>query len=345
MWPAPGLAGHASAPAKPAVAVTPGVGTEANGELLLRAGAVSATFDRANGMLRGMRNGNQTLALNNGPRLSFATPSALNPISTIQWLALASPAAGDAGAFDTAAPAGWTSSAATPALTAHLDRPRPADSIEITPDFPRGITWAGFKLELTSDGKSWKTIYDSSRRPIDGRLYEFPPQTVAAVRLSQFSRSDGQAVTIKTLRVGYTPGRYPPASNGVAKVTTGAGPRLRLRERQPGSIAWEPADSTHFRWTLQADGALRLDYEYTVNGEFSYYGISFDYPEENLRFRALAGRRPVSRLEKPAARFLAGRARRLPGTASSPAKAGTTRSRRAISPACAGHESKQPTAR
>jgi hypothetical protein len=34
---------------------------------------------------------------------------------------------------------------------------------------------------------------------------------------------------------------------------------------------------------LQADGGLRLDYEYTVNGEFSYYGISFDYPEENLR--------------------------------------------------------------
>jgi hypothetical protein len=43
------------------------------------------------------------------------------------------------------------------------------------------------------------------------------------------------------------------------------------------------AGLTRFRWTLQADGALRLDYEYTLEGQYAYHGITFDYPEEPLR--------------------------------------------------------------
>jgi hypothetical protein len=37
------------------------------------------------------------------------------------------------------------------------------------------------------------------------------------------------------------------------------------------------------RWTLGGDGALRLDYEYALEGEFLYHGITFDHAEETMQ--------------------------------------------------------------
>ena len=47
-----------------------------------------------------------------------------------------------------------------------------------------------------------------------------------------------------------------------------------------------------FRWTLQADGALRLNYAYKLDGEFSYHGITFDLPEEQLNTLRWLGEGP-----------------------------------------------------
>ena len=159
--------------------------------------------------------------------------------------------------------------------------PQSANNIEVTVDLPRSITWAGFQLEISPDGRSWKTVFDATRRPGDGILYPFPPQRVAALRLSRFRRSDGQAVTLRGVRVAYAAARFPAGSNAKAAVSSGAG-----RDPRTGKpAAWiESAGSglTRFRWTLLADGALRLDYQYTLNGEYVYHGITFDYPEEKL---------------------------------------------------------------
>jgi hypothetical protein len=266
-WAAPGLSARAPAPA--GATATPRV-EKAAGELRLRAGAVNAVFDAANGTLREVRNGSRTFALANGPRLSFARPAAS---SNVQWLALA----------DAPGNAGWTSSPANPALTVRLDAPLPANNIEVTVDYPRTVAWVGFQLEVSPDGQSWKTIYGGTRRSGDGHLFAFPPQRLAAVRLSHFRREDGQAVTVRGLRVGYAAARFPAASTAATAVSSGAG-----RDPQTGKpAAWVEsvggAGLTRFRWTLQADGALRLDYEYALEGDYEYYGISFDYPEAQLR--------------------------------------------------------------
>ena len=270
VWPTAALARHVTTRTGGATAANPRV-EKATGEVRLRAGGMVATFNASDGVLRAVRNGAHTFALANGPRLSFAHPPAANDI---HWFDLKPPAVGDVG---------WIASSASPALTARIDPPRLASSIEVTMDFPRAVNWIGYKLEVSPDGQNWKTIYDATRRAGDGKLFEFPPQTLAAVRLSHVRRSDGQPATLRALRVGYAADRFPSFPSVPAKVTSGEGkdPRTSLKAAWIESVG--AAGLTRFRWTLLADGTLRLDYEYTLDGEFAYYGISFDYPEERLQ--------------------------------------------------------------
>ena len=269
VWAAPGLSSHAAVPAVASRAAAPRVEKTAL-EVRLRAGAVSAVFDAANGTLREVREGSGTVALA-GPRLSYARPAAPNGV---QWLAVA----GGPGS------AGWTSSDAEPSLTVRLDAPQWANNVEITADYPRTVAWIGYQIELSADGQSWKTIYAGTRRSGDGKLFTFPPRKLAAVRLSHFRRTDGQAVTVRGVRVGYEAARFPPAANAAAAaVSSGSGRDPRTGKPAAWLESTGGAGLTRFRWTLQQDGALRLDYEYTLEGQYSYYGVSFDYPEEQLR--------------------------------------------------------------
>jgi hypothetical protein len=164
-----------------------------------------------------------------------------------------------------------------------LDAPQLANNIEITVDYPRNVTWVGYRLEVSPDGRNWKTIYDATRRSGDGKLFAFPPRELAALRVSHFRRSDGQAVTVKGVRVGYAAARFPAGSNAKAAVSSGAGRDPRTGKPAAWVESAGGAGLTRFRWTLQADGALRLDYQYTLEGQYAYYGITFDYPEEQLR--------------------------------------------------------------
>ena len=269
VWATPGLTSRVLAPEVQRTTTNPRADKPAAGQVRLRAGTVSAVFDAASGMLREVRDGSRTFALA-GPQLTFARPAVS---SDVQWLAVA----------DATAKTAWTSSPADPSLSVRLDAPQLANNIEITVDYPRNVTWVGFQLEVSPDGRNWKTIYDATRRSGDGRLFAFPPRKLAVLRLSHFRRSDGQAVTVKGVRVGYAAARFAAGPNAKAAVSSGAG-----RDPRTGKpAAWvESAGSaglTRFRWTLQADGALRLDYQYTLEGEYAYYGISFDYPEEQLR--------------------------------------------------------------
>jgi hypothetical protein len=52
-------------------------------------------------------------------------------------------------------------------------------------------------------------------------------------------------------------------------------------------VAWIDVSDTngldHFRWTMNGAGALRLDYAYTLTGDFVYHGITFDHPEDAMK--------------------------------------------------------------
>ncbi|MES2923774.1 MAG: glycoside hydrolase family 2 TIM barrel-domain containing protein [Verrucomicrobiota bacterium] len=220
-------------------------------EIFLKSATVTATFDAKTGLLKELRRGDQVSSLTNGPRVVYARPAK----GETQWFE----------ALDLISSPGATT-------TWQFDPPQPLNLLEVELDLPKNINWAGFKLEISSDGQIWKTVYDATRRNSDGKTYEIPPQLVAAVRLSNFRQVDGGIPKLKRLRAAYQADRFPTAALPV-KVTSGP-------DWVEGAAANGP---DRFRWTLVGDGELRLDYSYQLDGEFTYHGITFDHPEEKFK--------------------------------------------------------------
>ena len=46
------------------------------------------------------------------------------------------------------------------------------------------------------------------------------------------------------------------------------------------------------KWRLQSNGWLRVDFEYTMEGDHDFLGVSFDYPEEKVKGMRWLGRGP-----------------------------------------------------
>jgi hypothetical protein len=242
---------------KPAAAASPPPGVALSATAItLRAGIVSAEFDATTGLLRAFRRGDKTAALAQGPRLAFARPVAAAPVAWLEFV----------------------DSDAT-ALIRRLAAPQPANTLELSFAFDRDQPWVGAKIELSPDGTTWRTLFDSSRRPNDTFKFNFTPQHIAAVRLSDLRTADGRAVALKSIRLGYAAGRFP-APVSTATVSSGAG-----RDPQTGASAWLESRGgglEQTNWTLYADGTLQLDYRYTLEGEFLFHGITFDHPEAQM---------------------------------------------------------------
>lgn len=268
-WPTTSLtARHAALAAQP-VKATPTV-QATTAAIRLTAGDTTASFDPATGLLQSLRRGARTLALANGPQLAFARPGNAGPV---EWLPFAS------------------EEEAT--QTRRLAAPHLANTVEVTLDYQRTDAWAGFKLEISPDGQSWRTVFDGTRRAGDGRNFNFAPQPVLAVRLSNVRRSDGGAMPVKIVRLGHAPARFAAGAGTPAVVTHGS----EINRGTGETVAWLEtrggAGLDRARWTLRADGSLRLDYDYTLNGDFLYHGVTFSYPETQMNTLRWLGAGPT----------------------------------------------------
>jgi hypothetical protein len=258
VWPTTTLAGRVVSHAKGQVRSVPTV-TAASGEIRMTVGETTASFDAHTGLLRSFVRSNKTAILANGPRLVFARPDSAG---AVEWLAFA--------AGDVSDP------------VRRLAQPHLANALEIELNFGRSIPYGGFKLEISHDGESWKTLYDGTRRSGDGKLYNFPPQIVSAVRITNVRQPDGKPMTVRSVRLGYASARFP-AEEGTGTIATGT-----VNDGNSGeTVAWienrDGAGLNRFRWSMRGDGSLRLDYSYTLDGEFLYHGITFDCPEEQMQ--------------------------------------------------------------
>lgn len=248
-WATPSLGARLAIPAKEEGAASR---QEADGVITFRSSKLTASFDAKTGLLKTLAQGDKTSSLSNGPRIVFARPQKGDTV--------------------------WTDARLEPAanpgdpLVWKPEIPQPLNLLEVDLDYQKNINWAGFKLEISPDGQTWKTLYDATRRSGDGKTYEFPPQTVAAVRLSNLRQVDGNVPPVKGMRVAYQAERFPAAALPV-KVTSGE-----------DWVAAETEDgSGQFRWTLSEAGGLKLDYSYKLDGEVTYHGITFDHPEDKFR--------------------------------------------------------------
>ncbi len=251
-WPTVALGNRAAGPVKvktkPSLSVTPRAI-----QLQADKGNVSVSFDAQTGTLKSFRRYRQISALTNGPRLVFARPT----MGDIHWV----------------------NAPLDPATRIwKAETPQRLNLLEIEMDLPKNHGWAGFKLELSADGTNWTTRYDGTRRGGDGNKYEFPPQIVAAVRLSNFRQESGKPVVVKTLRTAYQAERFPSIDKTLPKLSSGTNPDASVWLE---SVAAD--DSIKWRWTLTAAGDLRLDYSYQTDGTFIYQGITFDHPEEQFK--------------------------------------------------------------
>jgi hypothetical protein len=198
--------------------------------------------------------GGAALPLANGPRLEWARPATAG--QTVSWVKLESAGSGGDHA--------WVSQTINPVA---------ASTVELK--FEPGAAWFGAKIEI-SNGSRWRTVYDGTRRFNDGDRYAFSPQPVAAVRISNLQRSDGQPAAVRTVRLGHAPDRFRSMDFGVT-VTTGTA-------TSGGATAWLEAQAPdhRFRWTLRADGSLQLGYRYSSGGPLLYRGVTFDCAEETI---------------------------------------------------------------
>jgi hypothetical protein len=275
VWPLPGLT-RAVDPKTMSVGGSPKVETAA-GEIRLVADGLTASFDAATGVLKTVRraSGDQPFALTNGPRLAFAKPAPAKSAkpdksaASIEWLpALAEDAATQIYRLTGGA--------------------RLASAAQVEIDFKKARSDARYKLEISPDGQRWKTVCEGTQSMNNLRNCPLAPQPVAAVRISR----DGQSIAVKSVRLGYAAADFPAEANTPATVTTGSGkdpqtgqPVVWLESRGAGGL-------NRFRWSLSADGSLRLDYDYTLNGEFLYHGINFDHPEDKMKSLRWLGEGP-----------------------------------------------------
>ncbi|MEY3898729.1 MAG: hypothetical protein RLZZ214_4251 [Verrucomicrobiota bacterium] len=233
---------------KPLGKISGGTSAEKSDEVIsLKAGEVAASFDAKTGLLKSLRRGDRVSSFTGGPRIVFGRPAK----GEIRWL-------------DASVTAGEV-------ILWNPESPQLLNLLEIDLGLPKPINWAGFKLEISPDGQTWKTLYDATRRGGDGNVYEFPPQWVAAVRLSDLRQSDGQRPALKRMRAAYQSERFPAA----AEFQVSSGSDWLESSTSDGS--------QKFRWTLAGDGGLRLDYFYQIDGDFIYHGITFDHPEDKLQ--------------------------------------------------------------
>ncbi len=108
----------------------------------LTVGEMTASFQK-DGQLAALSRAGKTSSLRDGPRVVFARPAK----GDVQWQ--------DAN-FSTPAEQGG-------AVVWKPQAPQLLNLLDIDLGLSRQINWAGFKLEISSDGEIWKTIYDATR--------------------------------------------------------------------------------------------------------------------------------------------------------------------------------------
>lgn len=222
---------------------------KANGAIRLTAGRFTADFDEKTGLLQKLTSGSRAVPIAGGPRLVYARPAKAEPV----WSGVTS--AGD-NVFKPA----------TPGL---------ANIAQIDFGLDEKSFLSGFTLQVSPDGKAWTTVAATQRTWRDPTLYAFPAQPVAAIRLLDVQGRHG-ALNAPKVRIGYQADRFEPQATPASTVTSGTGtdpatgkPVVWLDA--PGAGGLERA-----HWTLDASGALRLDYRYQLSGAYVYYGVGFD---------------------------------------------------------------------
>jgi hypothetical protein len=157
--------------------------------------------------------------------------------------------------------------------------------------------------------------YDTAGKEIVTRSWAItgPKQIAdkaAAQKTSAISTKDGGTIfTVTCDAVTYffdkQTGFLQKVSNGKKDISLSEGPslagvKLSLTEFRTYEVGnkyivepvYDAANQFKVKWTFKKDGLPELDYEYTINKQADFLGITFTYPEEKIKGMQWLGRGP-----------------------------------------------------
>jgi hypothetical protein len=120
---------------------------------------------------------------------------------------------------------------------------------------------------------------EGRQRPLVGRRHPLRPGEYPG--LSRRQRQAG--LTAPGRDAENASKRFPVLSGTAGQVASGNGTGALTHRREAWVESSGAAGLVRFRWTLLGDGSLRLDYEFKEDGDFTYCGVSFDFPEGQIR--------------------------------------------------------------
>ncbi|WP_140986389.1 glycoside hydrolase family 2 protein [Asticcacaulis tiandongensis] len=238
---------------------TPAVRQEGD-VIALSVGKVTARFDARSGLLQSYSRDGQTVGLSGGPRLVLSRPLAISQTDPTKK-----------------AEPEWHEISATSDGVYLFETPRLVNKVLVDLGVAVQDGWNGFRLEITHDGQNWETVYKGARVFGDGLDYVFPPQAIRGLRISELA---GVRATprIASVKVAYEAYRFALPETGAVRVTSGTAtdpvtgrPVVWLEAPNAGGLE-------AVRWVLREDGALTLDYAYSLTGPMLYHGVGFDRP-------------------------------------------------------------------
>lgn len=95
-----------------------------------------------------------------------------------------------------------------------------------------------------------------------------------------------------------------PAESGAAAAAPAGGVQRAFQPRGSGGtesgsatlsvwlVAKGDTGFDELRWTMHGDGTLHRDYSYRLDGEYGYYGVTFDHPEADPKSLRWLGQGP-----------------------------------------------------
>jgi len=169
---------------------------------------------------------------------------------------------------------------------------RNADVLYVTASDPQGHevwTWSWEVRQGDYYPRKLVETQAAGGEPVRATVREGRIHVVAGGSILQFATD---APRLLEVSAGGKPVSFTAGPELIGGTTDGWQLTHRQHEDRVVIDAEGTGDLKHVRWTVWPTGWVRLDYDFTLHGEFSLFGIGFDYPESKMRSMRFLGEGP-----------------------------------------------------
>lgn len=164
-----------------------------------------------------------------------------------------------------------------------------AEALSVRADDPSGHelwTWV-WPLAHSADFRAMTSVRGGAKTAATETAADITVHSGALTVI--FSKQTGHLISVQRGGQTFSLVNGPRLAAGQATLT-------KIEQHTEGSDTIISADYTGnmktVRWRVQSNGWLRLDYDYALDGPQDFFGVSFDYPEANVKAMTWLGQGP-----------------------------------------------------